>query len=256
MKLKISLLSGAGNTFHIVHETPALGLNNNHEKKKNIAKEVCQKKPADGFIFLQKKEKSLAWTFFNNDGSDAEMCGNATRCVGYFMKNILQDTNLEWNLQTLAGPIKIIYLAEEKFQVIMTPLQQLPSKLGFFCNTGVPHLVLEIEATTEMIGLNQEAQELRNHSEFLPAGTNVTYIQRTSLQNHIKAISYERGVENFTAACGTGAMAAAFYNFMKYKVLETNVEMPGGTLMMNLANLSKPTMVGPAILLESYDYEV
>ena len=256
MKLKISLLSGAGNTFHIVQETADLGLANNHERKRIIAKEVCLKWPADGFIFLQNNHTGLEWTFFNNDGSDAEMCGNATRCVGYFMKNIVQDLKLNWNLKTVAGLIKISALAEEKFQVIMTPLIQLQSELGFFCNTGVPHLVLVIDDISKAKGFYSKSQELRNHHQFFPAGTNVTYAQKTAQENYVKAVSYERGVEDFTAACGTGALAVAFYNYANHKIIETNVEMPGGMLIMNLANLNQPTMVGSAILLESYDYEI
>ncbi len=256
MKMNISLLSGAGNTFHIVHQTSEQELRTSHEKKRNIAKEICFKKPADGFIFLQQNEEGLSWTFFNNDGSDAEMCGNATRCVGYFMKNILKDSKSEWKLKTVAGLIKISYLEKEKFRVVMTEVKEQPSSLGFYCNTGVPHLVLETASIAEAPSLRLVARQLRNHKQFYPAGTNVTYVQKTARPNQVKAISYERGVEDFTAACGTGALAAAYYNYRKNEVLETTVEMPGGMLIMNLANLNHPTMVGPANLLESYDYEI
>ena len=252
----MSLLSGAGNTFHIVHETLDLGLTHDHERKRSIAKEICFNKPADGFIFLQINNQALEWSFFNNDGSDAEMCGNATRCVGYFMKNKIQDPQSVWNLKTRSGLIKITSVTKEKFQVVMTPVISLQSELGFYCNAGVPHLVLPIDKISDAKGLRLKSQELRNHPEFSPAGTNVTYVQKTAQENQIKAVSYERGVENFTAACGTGALAAAFYNFTNHAIFETNVEMPGGMLIMNLANFNQPTMIGPAILVESYDYEI
>ena len=100
------------------------------------------------------------------------------------------------------------------------------------------------------------ARNLRNHISFAPQGTNVTYIEKLIQPDKIKAVSYERGVEDFTQACGTGAMAAAFYNFKKHAAIETNVEMPGGMLIMNLADLKKPIMTGPAVLVGSKEYEI
>ena len=51
-------------------------------------------------------------------------------------------------------------------------------------------------------------------------------------------------------------MAAAFFNLTKRGVVQTQVEMPGGTLIMDLSELNSPTMTGPAALLGSYEYEI
>ena len=51
-------------------------------------------------------------------------------------------------------------------------------------------------------------------------------------------------------------MAAAFFNLTERGAQETQVEMPGGILKMNLSSLDRPTMTGPAILLGSFDYEI
>lgn len=257
MKIKTRLLSGAGNTFHIVADDSAAGLPQKISQRKKLAQDICAKDLADGLIFLSKDTANrLSWMFYNNDGSDAEMCGNATRCVGYFAKNILKDPATQWKLNTVAGEISIKSITEEMFEVIMTPIQELQSDLGFFCNTGVPHLVLPVRNLQQKEEFKEAARSLRNHSSFKPGGTNVTYIQTTNLKSNLKAISYERGVEDYTQACGTGAMAAAFYNFKKFAVIESHIEMPGGTLIMNLSNLSKPVMTGPAVLIGSYEYEI
>ena len=269
MILKTDLISGAGNTFHISMGTSEsiLGLPTGAAGMKEIARQICENHKADGLIFLEPDErtpanfaKNFKWYFFNNDGSDAEMCGNATRCIGYFLKNKIKNELSEWSLKTTAGPIKIEALSNQQFRVTMSPIQKLNSTLGFFCDTGVPHLVLETKDKNIFLNLNAELKRassaLRFHSELQPRGTNVTYVYLENEKSKIKAVSYERGVEGFTEACGTGAMAAAFFNLTKRSMSETEVEMPGGTLIMNLQNLNQPIMTGSAELLGSFENEI
>lgn len=253
MKIQTHLISGAGNTFHITYNNGKV----DNALMKQIAIRVCKKSPADGLIFLfNKRNNEYAWDFFNNDGSLAEMCGNATRCVGYYIKNILNSEKSYWQLSTTAGKIKIEFISNESFKITMTPIREFKSSQGFYCNTGVPHLVVERADIKIEEKLKLEAKKIRESREFAPRGTNVTFVSFESEKAKIKAVSYERGVEDFTAACGTGAMAAAYFNLTKRGVKQTQVEMPGGTLMMDLSDLSRPTMTGPAILLGSAEYEV
>ncbi len=254
MKITTVLLSGAGNTFHIVHEFQETLTT---ENKKWIAKKICTQNKADGFIFLKRVFQSdrFEWDFFNNDGSDAEMCGNATRCVGHYIKSEMNNPHTVWHLQTKAGPIQIEILSDHRYQITMTALQLQHSELGFFCNTGVPHLVLVTDRFENYKSFKAEARKLRSHVAFSPAGTNVTYLQLSENPNFLKAVTYERGVEDFTEACGTGAVAAAFYNLKTNGVVESTVEMPGGTLMMNLSNINRPLMTGPATVIGKYSYE-
>lgn len=252
MKVTSHLISGAGNTFHIVDET--VGLDWSEKQKKDFAKSVCHLFPADGFIFLRKSPQ-LSWHFYNNDGSDAEMCGNATRCVGLYLSEVQHDSNKEWFLETIAGPIHIEKVQAGEYKVTMTAIQEFKSSKGYFCDTGVPHLIREISDFDQYRQLKKEAQNLRFDPEFQPRGTNVTYVQLLMDQNKVKAVSFERGVEDFTDACGTGAMAAAAFNYRTRGSIETQVEMPGGTLKMSLADLQQPVMIGPAKLLGKYVHD-
>jgi diaminopimelate epimerase len=261
MNIKTQLISGAGNTFHITYDKDGAYSSEKWtvEKKKKVARLVCETNKADGFIFLEKQtsfEQTYKWHFYNNDGSDAEMCGNATRCVGFYIKNILKSEKADWVLETIAGPIKIQFIENEKYKITMTPPVILSSSFGFFCDTGVPHLVLEVAEIKTDVDTKIKSRNLRDHIEFHPRGTNVTYVAANGSINWLKAVSYERGVENFTEACGTGAMAAALYNLTKRGVKQTQVEMPGGSLIMDLTDLTKPTMTGPAVLLGSYEYDI
>jgi diaminopimelate epimerase len=259
MILQSVLLSGAGNTFHVV-DNQSQGLASwqslGPEQRHRISREVCAQYPGDGFIFLDiLGPDKLRWFFYNNDGSDAEMCGNATRCVGYYVKNFLKSPESSWHLSTVAGEIRIEFVQKEKYRITMTAVQILESDKGFFCDTGVPHLVLPVEKIVTDAACKEASRKLRFDPSFQPRGTNVTYVEKTDDVRHIKAVSYERGVEDFTAACGTGAMAAALYNLQKNSVARTLVSMPGGDLEMNLENLNQPTMTGPAVLLGRYEYE-
>lgn len=263
MKIQSYFISGAGNKFLIcfIQENQRDEVSSfSKEVKKSFLKKVCLDTQSDGFIFLSRNETDLnySWEFYNNDGSDAEMCGNATRCVGFFVQNILKDTRPFWQLLTVAGLIEISSAAQNStdYKVVMTPIQQLSSSLGFFCDTGVPHLILEIADFADYLKHKEQARALRKHSDFGPKGTNVTFVTFLSPNNKVQAVSFERGVEDFTAACGTGAMAAAFYNLIKRGSVQTEVEMPGGTLIMNLTNLQRPTMTGPTVLIGKYEYEL
>ncbi|MGZ3691598.1 MAG: diaminopimelate epimerase [Pseudobdellovibrio sp.] len=261
MTIKTELISGAGNTFHIAFQQEKLFTSK--AAMRSAAQKICKENPADGFIFLESASDSsenYRWTFFNNDGSEAEMCGNATRCVGYFLKLVIGSDANSWTLHTVAGPIQIQSLGSNQFKIVMSAIRSQPSSLGFFCDTGVPHLVMESDDSQLLKHLNSElknkAVPLRTHAEFAPKGTNVTFVYLEGDTHKLKAVSYERGVEDFTQACGTGAMAAAYYNLTKRGMTETEVEMPGGVLKMNLVDLSRPIMIGPAELLGSFKHEI
>lgn len=254
MNIRSTLISGAGNTFHIVWQSEIT----DHAEQKKISEDVCKKHLADGFIFLNasaEKPNCYTWDFYNNDGSDAEMCGNATRCVGYFIKNILKNNSEPYYLKTVAGQIQIQSQPHNLFEIQMTEIIELKHSQYFYCDTGVPHIIIEFADFKNYKNYLDYCKNLRFHEDFLPRGTNVTLILKTEDQSIVYAVSYERGVEDFTLACGTGAMAAAFYNLKKYNQIRTQVAMPGGNLIMNLQNLKKPVMIGPAILLGEYNYE-
>lgn len=243
--MKLHLFSGAGNTFHIVSESMTLS----ELDTQKLVKDLCGKYPADGFIYLsQVSPENFEWNFFNNDGSRAEMCGNATRCVGSYIKNILKNELNHYNLKTIAGNIEIQVITHDIFEIAMTPIQKMYHPKYFYCDTGVPHIVFETSQFSNYTTLKQLCSDLRFHSDFLPRGTNVTLVEFNKASDQLKAVTFERGVEDFTLACGTGAVAAAFYNFEKRTTTITEVQMPGGTLQINLKNLSRPLMRGPAIL--------
>lgn len=246
-------LSGAGNTFSVTWDSPEA---KSIVERPKFVRAVCETTKTDGFIFLSWLDESqhhLQWDFYNNDGSMAEMCGNATRCVAYYAKNIMHIQGNHLKLQTIAGDIDIKILDKELFEVKMTAVEKFAHEKYFWCDTGVPHIVIEIPDYPKYRDLKSYCRDLRFHADFQPRGTNVTLVQLDAVANKLKAVSYERGVEDFTDACGTGAMAAAYYNLTERGQNETFVEMPGGLLKMNLSDLKNPLMTGSAVQLGEHN---
>ncbi len=212
-----SKLTGSGNDFILVDIMA--GQVDVDAFREKISK-VCARAHsvgADGIIFLELSPKAhFRWRFFNSDGSEAEMCGNGGRCAARFAfeRGIAPR---EMTFETLAGLIKAQVLDGGRVEV------QLPTPHGWrwreslsldgrileysFVNTGVPHVVAFVEDLND-VDIRGLGRKVRFHDRFSPAGTNVNFVQVLG-EGCLALRTYERGVEDETLACGTGATAAA-----------------------------------------------
>ncbi|MFZ5797903.1 MAG: diaminopimelate epimerase [Desulfobulbaceae bacterium] len=209
-------MSGTGNDFILIdHRQPRIV----PELMSEFARLVCRRRfsvGADGLILIEDSDQAdFQWRFFNGDGSVAEMCGNGARCAARFayMQGIAP---AHMRFLTLAGIIEA-KVADTNVAVRMTPPRdfQLDRRVALTegavllhsVDTGVPHAVLFVD-DCEGVDVCGLGREIRFHRDFMPAGTNVNFVQL--LENGVlKVRTYERGVENETLACGTGATAAA-----------------------------------------------
>ncbi len=191
------------------------------------ARRICKRRfsvGADGLIFIEPLEEkhgaAYRWHFYNSDGSRAQMCGNGARCVAR-LANKLGIASSSHYFLTDVGPIYAeVYPEEGKVKVQLTPPKDLRTHLevplgpgekyeAHFVNTGVPHLVIFVEGDLEEVDVNGVGGRLRFHEMFAPEGTNVNFAKKTP-ENHLIIRTYERGVEEETYACGTGAAACAY----------------------------------------------
>ena len=263
MKHAITKMQGAGNDFLFFDArkpefvTDLLAFSQ-CSTRAQLVKKLCHRQfgvGADGFVFIESsKNYDFKWDFYNADGSLAEMCGNAARCAALWaFKNKLCTEHLIF--ETLSGTIKASIEDPNHVRLWMTPAKELKfskslridnQNLNYdFINSGVPHVVLTLDNITTSDALKTLCSQIRNNDQFSPKGTNVTLIKKVS-PKVIESVSYERGVENFTMACGTGAVAAALSHHHRYsESLKIEVRVPGGILNVNLSE-NRPQLIGPA----------
>ena len=219
-------MNGSGNDFIII--------DNRHgqvttDDQLEWARQLCRRKfsvGADGILFIEPSDKvDFKWQFYNADGSRADMCGNAARCVARFAY-LNQVAPPKMAFETGAGLIRAEVL-DERVKVRMVDPTDLTTDValsidgnkwkGHFTNTGVPHYVIETD-DVEAVSMDRLAPQIRYHDQFAPEGTNVNFIAVKN-ENTIVLRTYERGVEAETLACGTGAVAAAIVANWSYKLV-------------------------------------
>jgi len=208
-------MSGSGNDFIIIDN---FDLSLDVDDLSNFARNICPRKisvGADGLVVIEPSDVAdFKWRFFNSDGSAAEMCGNAARCVARFahMKGIAPE-KMSW--ETIAGIISAD-VNGDTVKVKLTDPSPVDPGITIKAdgqqfildsiNTGVPHAVL-FTADLDHYDVFHNGRKIRYHEYFAPRGTNADFAAVTDRHN-IRLRTYERGVEDETLACGTGMVAA------------------------------------------------
>ncbi|MBX2988076.1 MAG: diaminopimelate epimerase [Bdellovibrionaceae bacterium] len=248
-------MSGAGNTFAVFQAVGHEGDLPAPESRRAFVAPLCRNLAVDGVLFIEagRDQADYTWDFYNADGSSAEMCGNAARCAGLFCREVIRDPRPSYRFLTGAGPVTVEGLADGRWRVEMTEIKNPPAQKtlrlldkdhqGFAVNTGVPHFVIPVENLGDLPA--SVCRALRQHPEWGPAGSNITLLQKESA-TRARAKTYERGVEDFTAACGTGAVAAALVLQNEHgRQGPVLIRMPGGDLEVDTASPA-PRLTGPA----------
>ena len=252
---------GLGNDFVIFTEHSKLNIS------KKLVKFLSDRKKGVGCdltVFLNKSENNysdLVARFFNKDGSEAEVCGNALRCIGnyYFKKFNKKNVTVETN----SGLIDVEKNISEKISVDLgkpnISWDKIPIKIdvdtqnldfdfdylkgGFAVNVGNPHVIF--------FGDYLNVSELKKDSEkiiktnFFPSGVNVSIVKVLS-RSKVNILTYERGV-GITDACGSGAGASVFAS-NKLNFCDKNVEvsMAGGNLFVEITRDEHILTIGEA----------
>ena len=235
---------------------------------------------SDGLVLIDKSPDSRAdysMRIFNADGSEAMMCGNASRCIGKYLYERGLTTKTEIHLLTLSG-IKVLSLHvkdnivesvtmdmgepvfEDKnlFNPILAQSQSLPLALwrgnggeaGTFVSMGNPHYVIFTEDVDQV---GETGRGLEYHPAF-PQRCNIEFA-RIEADGSIRTRVWERG-SGITQACGTGACATAVAAFKTGRAGRTSqIVMDGGTLSIEWRESDNHVyMTGPAAFV--FDGEV
>ncbi|TAL12934.1 MAG: diaminopimelate epimerase [Nitrospirae bacterium] len=242
-KIPFMKFSGAGNDFIVVDNRDRVI---DPKKMAAFVSGVCRRHlsvGADGLIFVEKSRKyDFRWRFYNNDGGEADFCGNGARCVARFahLKKIapksmrfegaagVVEATVEGEQITVRVPepsgIRLhVRLSVPSYRRRRNDIPGQPGAAsegtmleGQAINTGVPHFVYFVQdtSTAEIMGIGRP---IRWHEAFKPGGTNVNFVQVVD-RHTIKIRTYERGVEDETLACGSGALASALLAALVHKV--------------------------------------
>jgi diaminopimelate epimerase len=166
----------------------------------------------EGVIFVRSSSVAdFRMRFFNPDGAEAELCGNGARCVAAFARAIGAARSDRMRFETAAGLIDAEILSPGLVRIRMPDPHGLS---GDFVNSGVPHLIVPVDDVSA-VDVRGEGRKIRFSDEFAPAGTNVDFVEYRA-PGKLKMRTYERGVEDESGACGTGAAAAAVVGVSRY----------------------------------------
>ncbi len=248
--MKFTKMQGAGNDFIIINNIEEkIPL----EKLSDLARRICTRKlsvGADGLMVIEKPEADgdFKMLFYNNDGSEAEMCGNGARCISRYGHDNGLCSGEEQRIETVSGTVVGKRVSERLYTIRLNSPSLIEHgvkvtamgdeydvsyvELGV---PGMPHAVVYMD--WEKIPedkLREVGRQIRFWKDF-PKGANVTFVH-LERENSLKAKTFERGVEDFTLACGTGSGATVAALTDRGIVSGSNVlvSVPGGDLFVTV----------------------
>ena len=237
MKIDFFKYEGTGNDFVIIDNRDLKFQKDNYELIQNI----CDRKKgvgADGLILLENHDElDFSMIYFNVDGSESGFCGNGSRCITHLSNNLnIINDNAKFSAIDGIHESKITNgrISVKMNDVLKSEIFKYDDKYSTtFVDTGSPHLI-RIYENIDSIDIVKEARELKLiYSEYTD-GLNINFCEISD--SKIKLRTYERGVEDETLSCGTGAVASAV--FLKDSSLVSNdkieILMKGGLLCVEL----------------------
>lgn len=258
--MKIYYMNGAGNDFMVMdaRENEALDFS-------ALAVTYCAITGADGFMAVGKSETAdFRLHFYNSDGTRGEMCGNGARCICRFAYD-LGIAGETMTVQTDAGLVPGWRLDENRYKVKLNNPSVLDlTRKGDVAYVelgcpGVPHGVAEYRG--DLWGDQEKLLETMRSLRFDPAfpkGANINFYQVMG-EHEVRVLTFERGVEDYTLACGTGTGSVACTLYKKGllpggKLIAHN---PGGTLAIEIreeaGQIRDLLLEGPTEIVKVYE---
>lgn len=245
--IKFQKYQGAGNDFIMIDNRASVFKGD----KVAFAKKWCSRRfgiGSDGIIFLEEdSESDFLMDFYNPDGSQS-FCGNGSRCIVAFAQSLgLIDNKATFKAIDGIHEGSITRLGVKIKMGDVNSVEEINE--DHFIDTGSPHYIsYESESLRDIVVFGKE---IRYSDKYSQEGVNVNLIEDKGL-NHIAIRTYERGVENETLACGTGATACglsyALVNGLERGVID--VDAKGGKLKIHLVrdgqSFSEIYLEGPA----------
>ena len=221
MQIPFYKYEGTGNDFVIVDNRESFFPKDNH----NLVQHLCDRRfgiGADGLILLENDvDTDFKMVYFNADGNQSSMCGNGGRCIVAFAKKLGMIEN-----QTVFSAIDGIHHAtifdQDMVRLQMSDVSSINLHPHYsFLNTGSPHHV-EMVDDLRTVDVKLKGSQIRYGELYGATGANVNFVKQTNAST-FAIRTYERGVEDETLSCGTGATAVAIAMHALGKTLSNSV---------------------------------
>jgi diaminopimelate epimerase len=250
MQIEFFKYHGTGNDFVMIDNR------SNFFPKENtkLIEHLCDRRfgiGGDGLILLENdSDTDFKMVYYNSDGNQSSMCGNGGRCLAAFAKKL----NVINNSCTFIATDGLHHATiSESGQVSLQMIDVSNMKINpeyTFLNTGSPHHVQMVE-DLENYNIKENGAKIRYGELYGATGSNINFVKQINA-NTFSLRTYERGVEDETLSCGTGATAVAIAMNATGKTNATsiNLNVEGGKLEVTFDkvdnNYSNVFLKGPA----------
>lgn len=275
--IRFTKMHGAGNDYiyiNAIDSCPA-----NLPELSNEMSDRHKGVGSDGVVLIMPSDKAdFRMRMFNADGSEGEMCGNASRCVAKYVYDKGLTSKRKITLETFAGikVLEITKVVDEKVREVKVDMgepsfapENIPTKsncevidipistsLGTLnltaVGTGNPHGVVIMDSVSDL-DIDSIGPEIQNN-ELFPRKANIEFV-RIINRNEIEMRVYERG-SGETMACGTGACASVVATSrLGLTDRRATVHLKGGDLQIHWAENNHVYMTGEAATVFEGEYE-
>jgi len=260
MSLAFTKMQACGNDFIVLDDRAGRLAG----QEPALARRLCHRRfgvGADGVLVVREGRAAGAFHMMlvNADGLEGEMCGNGARCVAAWLRERGLCAGDHAALETLAGAVQAAFEPGGGIRLTLPPPGALtpPRTIPFegrdwtvhALDVGPPHAVTLVAdaralAQAPVVALGGH---VRHHPAFAPRGCNVNFVA-VDPDGRLRLRTYERGVEDETLGCGTGATAAAIVCRAlglageQVRVLTSS----GDELHIDLSHPQAPTLGGTA----------
>ena len=250
MQLHFYKYQGTGNDFVMIDNRTEFFPKNNNE----LIAHLCDRRfgiGGDGLILLENDpEADFKMVYYNSDGNQSTMCGNGGRCLVAFAKKLnVIDTKAVFN--AVDG---LHHAAIDKDQIVslqMIDVTAVHKQQDYtFLNTGSPHHV-QLVSDLENYNVKENGAAIRYGALYGTAGSNINFVKQID-ESSFALRTYERGVEDETLACGTGATAVAIAMNATGATKQTAIDIAveGGKLRVSFTkegdHYTNVFLIGPA----------
>lgn len=217
---------GTGNDFILIDNR-----DQQFPKEQPTIERLCDRRfgiGGDGLILLEHDNASdFRMVYYNSDGNESTMCGNGGRCIVAFAHFL----NV-FDKKTLFNAIDGLHEAEIDGNIVKLKMINVSEinkdENNFVLNTGSPHFVQYV-SDLKNLDVYKEGYAVRNSDTYKKEGINVNFVEKTG-NSDLFVRTYERGVEDETFSCGTGATAAALSLMSQENTNEVAIQVLGGKL--------------------------